>query len=137
MTTPFGPQLIGETEKTLNALLLRHLDGTDISEPEWVTLRVANMLDGNVDRDGLARAVAERAHFTDAPHLVDQLAARGLLDDGRLTATGRTFLARIQASLADDTTAIFDDLPANDVDATERVLNELVTRARVALASAR
>ena len=26
MTTPFGPQLIGETEKTLNALLLRHLD---------------------------------------------------------------------------------------------------------------
>ena len=28
MTTPFGPQLIGETEKTLNALLLRHLDAS-------------------------------------------------------------------------------------------------------------
>ena len=27
MSTPFGPQLIGETEKTLNALLDRFLQG--------------------------------------------------------------------------------------------------------------
>lgn len=135
MTTPFGPQLIGETEKTLNALLLRHLDGTGVSEPEWVTLRVAHMLDGSVDHEGLARAVADRAHFTDAPHFVDELTTRGLLDDGRLTKEGEGFLARMQASIADDTAAIFGGLPANDVDATERVLNELVARARVALAS--
>ncbi len=70
MTTPFGPQLIGETEKTLNALLLRHLDalagGDGLTEPQWVTLRVANMLDGTVDRVGLAAAVTDRAHFPDA-----------------------------------------------------------------------
>jgi hypothetical protein len=135
MSTPFGPQLIGETEKTLNALLLRHLDGTGISEPEWVTLRVANMLDGSVDHDGLARAVADRARFTDATQLVDELTTRGLLDDGRLTIQGADFLARMQATIADDTNVIFGDLPASDVDATERVLNELVARARVALAS--
>ena len=133
MTTPFGPQLIGETEKTLNALLLRHLDGV-ITEPQWVTLRVANMVD-DVDADELARAVADRARFTNAAALVGELSASGLLADGRLTADGRELLTRVQASLADDTTALFGDLPADDVTATERVLNELLSRARVALAS--
>ena len=139
MTTPFGPQLIGETEKTLNALLLRHLDavaqGDGLTEPQWVTLRVANMLDGIVDRVGLAAAVTDRAHFPDALEHVDDLTARGLLDDGHLTADGRDTLNRVQTSLADDTSAIFGDLPADDVAATERVLNELVSRAHVALAS--
>ncbi len=139
MTTPFGPQLIGETEKTLNALLIRHLDamaeGDGLTEPQWVTLRVASMLDGTIDRVDLAAAVADRAHFPDALQHVDDLTARGLLDDGHLTADGRDTLTRVQTSLADDTSAIFGDLPANDVAATERVLNELVSRAHVALAT--
>jgi len=45
MPTPFGPQLIGETEKTLGALLRRFLEGTGLSEPQWVTLRLADRLD--------------------------------------------------------------------------------------------
>ena len=48
MSTPFGPQLIGETEKTLNALLRRLLQGTGLTEPQWVTLRLANLLDETV-----------------------------------------------------------------------------------------
>ena len=32
MSTPFGPQLIGETEKTLNALLHRFLQGTGLTD---------------------------------------------------------------------------------------------------------
>ena len=135
MTTPFGPQLIGETEKTLNALLLRHLHGTDLTEPQWVTLRVAHMLDGTVDHDGLAIAVTDRAHFPDAAQHVDDLTARGLLDDGRLTSEGRELLARLQASIAGDASALFDDLAPDDVAITERVLNQLLSRARVVLAS--
>ncbi len=135
MTTPFGPQLIGETEKTLNALLLRDLRGTGLSEPHWVTLRVANMLDGTVDHDGLATAVADRAHFLNAAQHVDDLTVRGLLDDGRLTHEGRELLAHVQAMIADDASAIFDDLAPDDVAATERVLNELLSRARVVLAT--
>jgi DNA-binding MarR family transcriptional regulator len=138
MTTPFGPQLIGETEKTLNALLLRHLDalGADggLTEPQWVTLRVANMLDGTVDRVGLAAAVTERAHFADALQHIDDLSVRGLLDDGRLTADGRDTLTRVQTSLADDTSALFDDLVSDDVAATTRVLNDVLDRAHVLLA---
>jgi DNA-binding MarR family transcriptional regulator len=135
MTTPFGPQLIGETEKTLNALLLRHLQGTGLTEPQWVTLRVATMLDGAVDHDGLAAAVADRAHFPDAAQHVDDLTKRGLLDDGRLTSEGRELLARLQAAIAGDANAVFDDLAPDDIATTERVLNELLSRARVVLAT--
>ena len=134
MTTPFGPQLIGETEKTLNALLARYLDEPELTEPQWVTLRVTSMLDGTVDADGLAAAVSDRAHFADASHIVDELTQRGLLENGRLSATGHELLDRLQAAIADDTRAIFGDLPNDEVAATERVLNETVSRARVALA---
>ncbi len=132
--TSFGPQLIGETEKTLNALLLHHLAGTGLGEPQWVTLRLASMLDGTVDHDGLARSVADRAHFADAAELVDELTAMGLLDDGRLTPAGTELLRKLQHALADDTRAIFGNFAADDVAATERVLNELLGRARTVLA---
>jgi len=129
-TTSFGPQLIGETEKTLNALLARHLDGTGLTEPLWVTLRVATQLDGTVDDRGLAAAVAGRARYADAPALVRTLTTRGVLDGGRTTAAGRALLGRVQAALASDVTAVFSGLPADDVAAATRVLTELVTRAR-------
>jgi hypothetical protein len=128
--TPFGPRLIGETEKTLNALLRRFLDGTGLSEPQWVTLRLADQLDGTVDSDGLARAAADRAHFRNADELVAELTDRGLLSDGRLTADGRGVLTMVQATIATETAPVWDDLPAGDVAATTRVLNEILTRAR-------
>jgi Helix-turn-helix family len=133
MTTPFGPQLIGETEKTLNALLLLYLEGTGLTEPQWVTLRLAGMLDG-VDTDGLAAAVADRAHFTDAEQLVGGLTARGLLDNGRLTSAGRALVADVQASTAAATAPIWDGLPTDDIAATVRVINEVLDRAHAALA---
>lgn len=133
MSTPFGPRLIGETEKTLNALLHRFLEGTGLTEPQWVTLRLADLLDGNVDTDGLAAAVADRAHFPDAAELVDGLTDRGLLADGRLTSAGRELTTAVQATISTQTAPIWDNLPADDVAAATRVLNELVTRARVVL----
>jgi hypothetical protein len=137
MSTPFGPQLIGETEKTVNALLRRFLEGTGLTEPQWVTLRLAEVLDGSVGADDLAAAVADRAHFPDAADLVSELTNRGLLDHGRLTSAGRELAAAVQATIATETAAIWDDLPADDVAATTRVLNEVVTRARVVLGRSR
>lgn len=34
----FGTRLIGQTEKALNAILNRELEGTGVTEPQWVTL---------------------------------------------------------------------------------------------------
>lgn len=133
MSTPFGPQLIGETEKTLNALLRRFLAGTGLTEPQWVTLRLADLLDGRVDADGLTAAVADRAHQVDAAELVGVLTGRGLLEGGRLTAAGRELVAAVQATIASETAPIWDDLSVDDVAATTRVLNEITTRSRALL----
>ena len=133
MTTPFGPQLIGETEKTLNALLRRFLQGTGLTEPEWVSLRVADQLDGRVGADGLTAAIADRAHFPDAADLVRDLTNRGLIDDGRVTSAGRGLITAIQTTIARETTPIWGDLPADDVAAATRVLNEVTNRARAVL----
>jgi hypothetical protein len=134
MSTPFGPQLVGETEKTLKALLSRFLEGTGLTEPQWVTLRLADLLDGSVEANSLADAVADRAHFSDAAELVSELTNRGLLDNGRLTSAGRELTATVRATITTETAAIWDKLPADDVAAATRVLNEVVTRARVLLA---
>ena len=134
MSTPFGPQLIGETEKTLGALLDQLLDATGLTERQWVTLRLAGLLDGTIDADGLAAALADRAHFSDAAELVTVLTDRGLLDLGRLTSRGREVMTSVQAAISEKTAPIWENLPADDVAATTRVLNEVVTRARAVLA---
>jgi hypothetical protein len=130
MPTPFGPQLIGETEKTLNALLCGLLEPTGLSEPEWVTLRLAGQLDGNVDAAGLITAVADRAHFANAAELVAELTGRGQLAGGRLTPSGRELVASLQATITNQTAPIWRNLPDGDVDCTARLLNEVILRAR-------
>jgi hypothetical protein len=133
MSTPFGPQLIGETEKALNALLRRFLEGTGLTEPEWVTLRIADARKGTVGPEHLAAAVTERAHYLDAVDLVDALTDRDLLHDGQLSPVGRELVTILQARIRTETAPIWDELPADDVAAAARVLNEVVDRARFAL----
>lgn len=134
MTTPFGPQLIGETEKTLNALLRRFLRDSGLTEPEWVVLRISESPHRELGAAALVQAVADRAHFPDAADLVDELTGRGLLADGRPTDTGRAVLADVKASIATTTAPIWEGLPTQDVEAATRVLNEVVARARAVLA---
>jgi hypothetical protein len=129
MTTPFGPQLIGETEKSLNALLRTFLEGTGLTEPQWVTLRLADMLDGTVDTAGLVATVGHRAHFTHSAQLVGELTERGLLHDGRLTSAGRGLLTAVQGTITTQSAPIWNDLSPDDVAAATRVLNEVISRA--------
>ena len=133
MTTPFGPRLIGETEKTLNALLRRFLHGTGLTEPQWVTLRLADLLDGRVDTDDLVAEVVDRAHLPRRGRDCPRADRRGLLDDGRLTSAGRELTAAVQATITTETAPIWNSLPVDDVAAATRVLNEVVNRARVVL----
>jgi hypothetical protein len=135
MSTPFGPQLIGETEKTLNALLRRFLESTGLTEPQWVTLRLAGQLDDSVDEKGFVAALADRAHFTDAGELVEQLSARGLLVGGRLSSSGTELTSTVAATIASATAPIWENFPEGDIESTTRVLNEIITRARRLLAT--
>lgn len=135
MPTPFGPQLIGETEKTLNALLREVLAGR-LTEPEWVTLRLAHVLADEVRGTAqLVAAVSDRARFEDSAGVVHGLVAAGLLEDGRPTGRARTLVADLQSQVAARTASLWSGLSADDVEAAERVLNEVRDRARAQLAA--
>ena len=127
---PFGPVLLGQTEKTLQALLRHTLSGTGLSEPEWVTLRLATMVDGHVDRLGLISVVADRARFPDAAALVDALTEQGLVVDGRPTENGLELVSTVLAASEASSGTVWRDLPTADVEAATRVLNEVLRRAR-------
>ncbi|MDO3703171.1 hypothetical protein Q3W71_15980 [Micromonospora sp. C28SCA-DRY-2] len=134
MHTPFGPQLIGQTEKNLNAILNAIL-GDRLTEPQWVILRLAHLLEQQITSgDELAREVADRARFRDADELVRGLTAAGWLDHGRLTDNGRRLVSEIQAQTTERAAPIWADLPPDDVAAATRVLNEVLKRAREVLA---
>ena len=132
--TPFGPQLIGETEKTLGAILRGLLDDTGLTEPQWVTLRIAQQNEAPTD---LATQVTDRAHFPDAAQLVATLTERGLLAQDALTVAGRDLVTAVLARSAAITGPIWDGMPTQDVAATERVLNTLITRGREVLSAGR
>ncbi|XVU21053.1 hypothetical protein ACQPZJ_27710 [Actinoplanes sp. CA-054009] len=127
MTIAFGPQLIGRTEKSLNALLIRELAGTGVTEPQWVVLTLTVVSPGDI-------AAIRQALKVDEPEARRQLAALaslGLVDPLAAEATpdGRALWQRVRAvttQIADD---LFADLPEADLLAAGRVLNAALTRA--------
>jgi hypothetical protein len=127
MTASFGPQLLGETEKTLNVLLQRSLAGSGLNEEQWVTLRVASQHDGPIGT--LAARVADRAHFENTGGLVEQLGQKGLIADERPTPTGDALLRDVLGGNSN----IWQDLP--DADAAARALSTVLDRARAAIAA--
>lgn len=127
MTTAFGPQLIGQTEKALQALLRRALADTGLDERLWVALRVADQPDGTALRVRLADA----AQFDDADELVSTLEQRRLVANDAPTTDGQAMLDRVLAKSAELSGPIWNDI--DDADAAGRALVEVLTRARAAL----
>jgi hypothetical protein len=130
MTATFGPQLLGETEKTLEAILSLALADTGLDERLWVSLRLA----GQPDATPLRERAAGRAHFEDADELVTTLEQRGLVADDVATAEGQALLKRVLAKSAAISGPIWEGI--DDADAAARALTELLERARVALSRA-
>jgi DNA-binding MarR family transcriptional regulator len=138
MSTTLSPQLIGQTEKTLNAILYRHLAEAGLDEPQWVTLTLAVMGGGPAGRDQFARHVASAAKFdeTDVHKRIAELVDAQLLtvsagDDAQVAVTeaGRELHARIRAINTQLTERLWGDLPAQDLEATARVLGTVLQRA--------
>ncbi len=129
MTETFGPQLIGETEKTLTALLRRSLVNWGLDEQQWVTLRLASQYGGPIGT--LAAQVADRAHFDNTDRLVEHLEQNGLLEDERPTPKGQAALQDVLGG----TSTIWQDVP--DAEAAARALSTVLARARAAVAADR
>ena len=139
----FTPQLIGQTEKTLNAILARHLGGAGLTEPQWVTLTLAARNDGPIDRDRFATRVADAAKFspTQVQSLISELAETQVLtvsdsDDANVTVTdaGKQLHARIRSANLALTERLWGDLPPEDLATAAEVLATVLERANAELA---
>ncbi len=141
----FGTQVIGQTEKALNAILDRQLGGTGLTEPQWVTLTLAVVIGGTIDREQLNGRVADALKVSDAEaHArVAELAAAGLVeapdgDGAKVTVTeaGSRLHAGIRTTVAEITQRLWGDLPADQLATTGRVLSTILERANGELAGA-
>ncbi len=127
----FGPQLIGATEKSLNALLRYVLETSDLSEPQWVTLRLASQREAGRP---LADLVGERAHFADAEAIILGLRRRRLLSGDDLTPEGEALVGRLQDQISTLTAPVWAELDPEDVAAAQRILTTVMTRVERVLA---
>jgi hypothetical protein len=135
-TPPFGPRLLGETEKTLNAILERHLSADGLTEQHWITLSIAAMSGDPMGASELAREVASRAKFTedDVRARISELVDAQLLSDCgssgvTISDAGEQLHARILGANIDVTKRLWGDLPAEDLATTARVLATVLERA--------
>lgn len=145
-TTPaFGAQILGRTEKALNAILDRQLAGTGLTEPDWITLTLTAASGGTVGHDRLASQVAGALKVSpaQAQARVAGLAAAQLLKTGggdepivTLTGAGRQLHGRIRAAVTDITQRMWGDLPAGDLVTAGRVLGVVLARANAELGAA-
>ncbi len=136
-----SPQVIGQAEKTLNAILDRLLPGTGLTEPLWVTLTLTAASDGTLSRDQLAARVAGAVAVseTEAHARIAKLADARLLEvpagkPVRLTGAGRQLHGQIRAAVTQVTQRLWADLPAGDLAIAGRVLSIITARATAELA---
>ena len=131
-------QLIGQTEKAMNAILSRILAGA-VTEPQWVTLVLTACNAGPADADQFSRAVAQALQVdqaTAADH-IGQLATKGLVcaADGTITLTGpgKQLLDQVHGQTGELTRRLWADLPTADHEATRRLLGTVLDRAQAEL----
>jgi hypothetical protein len=141
----FSPRVIGQTEKTLNAILVRQLAGTGLTEPQWVILTLAVTSGGTAGHEAFTRMVTDALKIseTQAHALIGDLVTAGRLritgepPAVMVTGPGRQSHSRIGTAIADITRRLWEDLPAEDLATAGRVLAIITDRANVELARIR
>jgi hypothetical protein len=141
----FSPRVIGQAEKTLNAILGRLLAGTGLTEPQWVILTLAVTDGGTAGREEFTRMVAGALKISETEaraRVGDMVAAQQLqvTSDARaVTVTGpaRQLHSRISAASTQIVQRLWGDLPAGDLATAGRVLAIITERANAELARVR
>lgn len=137
--TAFGPALIGQTEKALDAILVRELEGTGLSASGWVMLKLAEGEGGRLGRQDLIDLGRARAKFTPdkASDAIENALSLGLLDADRaevaLTPAARELQARVVGTTDAIRHRLWGDLPEADLAAAGRVLSTALSRANAEL----
>ena len=142
--TTFTPQVLGETEKALNAILIRELDTVGLTEHQWIALQLTVTAGGGLADEQLVGRLAGalKRGTADAEARVHELVAAGLLapgdDDAQVTLTeaGRKTHGSIRRAVAEITERLWGDLPRADLDTTGRTLATILERANTEFSGA-
>jgi hypothetical protein len=136
------PQVIGQAEKTLNAILDRLLAGPGLTEAQWITLTLTAGGAGSGGHDQLVTQVAHGLKVDEAQasaHVAELAAAQLVQDAGdgapvRLTEDGKRVHGQIRAGAAQVTERLWGDLPVADLATAGRILSIITDRANAELA---
>jgi hypothetical protein len=138
-TPPFGPALIGQTEKALDAILRRELSGTGVSPTGWVLLKLAEGAGGRLERQGLVDLAAAEAKFEPAKAEAEiaSLLSQGLLeadaDEIVVTPNARELQARVVGTTDEIRGRLWGDVAEGELATAGRVLGTVLVRANAEL----
>jgi DNA-binding MarR family transcriptional regulator len=137
----FTPQVIGETEKALNAILDGLLAGSGLTEPQWVTLTLTTVSGGTLDYDQLVDRVAGalKVSESEAQARLTELGDAQLVEAGEggsvaVTDAGQALWREIRTATSEITQRLWGDLPAEDLTTAGRVLATVLERANAMVA---
>ncbi|MGN9758156.1 MarR family transcriptional regulator [Streptomyces sp. SD31] len=138
-----NPRVIALAHYAARAVLERALDRHGATFQQSVTLRLAAVADGPVERDHVIDGVvgALKIDAAQAHSVVDELIAAELLAPQgptkvRITDAGRELYDRTSAATAPITARIYAGIPTEDLAAARRVLALITERANAELAAA-
>jgi DNA-binding MarR family transcriptional regulator len=142
-TTPLlDPRVIALAHYAGRALLENVLARHGATFQQSVTLRVAAIAEGPVERDGIVGAVvgALKIDAAEARSVIDGLIAAGLLaSEGpslvRITDAGRELYDRTSAETAPISARVYAGIPTEDLAVAGRVLSLITERADGELAA--
>jgi len=138
MSTPLPPRLtrdIGVAERTLRAILNHHITAAGLTFTEWVDLTLLTSEGPQTDDELVATQVAGQVGPADEIREgLDRLLVNGLVardDAGQLTVTtaGHDVFGPLREQVGAVSAQVNGGLPADDVEAALRILDEVIARA--------
>jgi hypothetical protein len=136
---PLNPQVIGQAETALGALLGPILTESGCTFQQWVILALIEAGGSAVEREQLIARVIDARKFAaaDVAAAIAKLTADGLLNSVSgtvgLTDAGHDLHGRVRARINEVTSGLFD-FPAEDLATAGRVLAIITDRANAFLA---
>ena len=138
-----NPQVIGQAESALGAILDPLLARTGTTFNQWLVLTVSAASGAAIDRDQLltritgARKIDDSAVLTAVAELTAAELVRAMPGEGsriELTEAGQARYRSIRTALGEVTSRLFGDLPAEDLATAGRVLTIITERASAEVA---
>ena len=138
-----NPQVIGQAESALGAILDPLLARTGTTFNQWLVLTVSAASGAAIDRGQLltritgARKIDDPAVLTAIAELTSAELVQALPGEGSrigLTEAGQARYRSIRTALGEVTSRLFGGLPAEDLATAGRVLSTVLARANAELA---